>query len=35
MKARNGAVIRHHFPSIIRSYRQLSLSPATAIIHRR
>ena len=35
VKARNGAVIRHHFPSIIRSYRQLSSSPATTIVHRR
>jgi hypothetical protein len=33
-KARNGAVIRHHFPSIIHSYRQLSSSPATTIVHR-
>ncbi len=35
MKARNGAVIHHHFPSIIRSYCQLLSSPATAIVHRR
>jgi hypothetical protein len=35
MKAGNGAVIHHHFPSIICSYRQLSLSPITAIVHRR